>query len=158
MAGRIRSLKAGAGDGGMQSFDDKHPAEFIEVSVDFSPVLDDGVTLSSALVGATVYTHSPSDDGSPAGLLDGACTVNSATYTPKNGDPIPASCGVIQELQAGLDQAIYVLTFFATASDGEELIESVVIFVNAYAPAPTPPSGHGGIGEFVIGETPIGGT
>jgi hypothetical protein len=139
MAGRKRTVAAGSGNGTMQSFDDKHPSEFIDVSVDFSPVLTQGVTLSSALVGATLYTYSPADDDSPSDILDGVCEINSTPYQLLGGKQIPTGHGVIQRIEAGTDQAIYILTFFVTASDGQEFIEQVVLVVNSYGPAPIPP-------------------
>lgn len=153
MSAKRRSIIAGESGDYLQSFGHKHPAEDIKVSVDFSGLLPDGITVTSALAGVSIYQYSDIADDGASGMIDGSCVVNDAQYQTPDGNLIPANCGVIQTLQLGVHEAVYVVTFVATLSEGGPLIEQVILPVFSYADAPNSVQRELGVGDgTVIGD------
>ena len=91
----------------MYKFDPTTPAGRPLLSVNFSRLLPDGVTVASAAVAIEVHALSASADADAEDRLDGAPSVG--------GDGVTVS----QWFHNGVENVDYVLTFIATFSDGQ---------------------------------------
>lgn len=90
----------------MLKFDPTTPAGRPLLSVDFSRLLPEGVTIASAAVAIEVHALSAAQDATPASRLDGP---------PSISDGVTIS----QWFTTGIENVDYVLSFIATFSDGQ---------------------------------------
>jgi len=91
----------------MDKFDPTTPAGRPLLSVDFSRLLPESVTISSASVTIEVHALSAADDPDAASRLDGAASLSADQTT------------ISQWFTDGVENVDYVLTFIATLSDGQ---------------------------------------
>ena len=91
----------------MQRFDPTTPAGRPRLTVDFSRLLPEGVTIDSAEVTIEVHALSAGADADPGSRLDGAPEIGSGATT------------IAQRFRDGIENVDYVLTFIATFTDGQ---------------------------------------
>lgn len=103
----------------MLRFDPTSPAGRPLLSVDFSRLLPQGVTISSAAVTIEVHALSAALDATPTARLDGPPSVSGGVT-------------VSQWFQNGVENVDYVLSFIATFSDGQIEPVEVEIPVRRY--------------------------
>jgi hypothetical protein len=90
----------------MLKFDPTSPAGRPLLSVDFSRLLPQGVTIASATVAIEVHALSAANDTSPSSRLDGPPSISGGAV-------------ISQWFKNGLENVDYVLSFIATFSDGQ---------------------------------------
>lgn len=117
----------------MQRFTDKGLTERRIYTVAFNNVMEDGATITSAEVTATVYDQSEVTDSSPEDIVDGPADTNGQAVT-IDGETIPVDQAVTQAIEAGVDGCDYVLKFTANCSNGEVFTEEVLLRIKKYVP------------------------
>lgn len=117
----------------MLKFSDKGSAEVRFYTVAFNRNMDADATITDAEVTVNVYEFSDVGANSPEDLLVGSPVINS-TETTIGGETVPVAQAISQKLQGGTVGTTYVISFHATLSTGEELIEQVLLKISEYVP------------------------
>lgn len=119
----------------MEKFDDKAVGEVVNRVVVFAKRLPPGITLSGAIVTASVWEKSTTPDPNPA-LFNQPPLVNTNAFVTDKGVTVLPGQAIIQQISGGVVGATYVLSFQATtsASPPEKLFEDVRQTVSEYVP------------------------
>lgn len=117
----------------MQSFGTKAPSVKRAYTVAFSDDMASGAVIASAAVSIAVYENSPIPDPAPQNMLNGDPQINSAAVT-IGRRTVPVGQAISQPLKGGVEGCIYVVTFTATISSSQVLVEQVILRVAAQVP------------------------
>lgn len=107
----------------MQQLPNKNPDEEITYSVAFGPLLNsvpDSLTINTASVSVSVSPYY-AQDPSANDILVGDPEVNISDII-VNGTTYPAGTVIAQTIAGGVLNALYILTFEATCSDGTTVL------------------------------------
>jgi hypothetical protein len=119
----------------MQAFSAKGTGETLTLTVAFSANVSSDAVIVSAAVTAEVYDASPVLDDNPSAILDGDPQINGDPFTVRWRPVLPYQA-IMQSVTGGIVGAVYVLTFKATLSTGEVLIEQGTLAITKYVPTP----------------------
>jgi len=98
-------------------FAPKNALETVDLSFDFSGMLEIGETLASGAVTAEVFAG---EDASPSSLIDGAAVLDGTIVT--------------QSVTAGISGVVYVLNCAVTTNTGQDLILQGLLAVTSNNP------------------------
>lgn len=118
----------------MDAFNDKGQSEVRTYTASYSKFVADSLSISSFSVAIAVHEDSEVADPDPGSMLNGSAQLNATDYTTPDGIRIPANCGVLQSIQGGIVGALYVVTFEAVMSDGQNPYEQATLYIAEYVP------------------------
>lgn len=118
----------------MNKFDPKHTEEQYNYSCSFAAHLTGDLTLTDKAVTVEPYKHSKIKNASTADMLVNSAAFNDETVTIK-GEEVEPGQAIIQAIKGGVTGAVYVVTYKATRSDGEVIVEQVLLEIAEYVPS-----------------------